>query len=330
MVKAKRGVFAFFVMAVAVITEGLNPTVLSWLQFRSVEEVHTMGGDAPISFCNVLFMASLIVGLTLVASDYRQVKQDVRTLTPRVGWIFLANAFLANFLAQVAFFYALDYLGVIPVTLMLTLVLPVSSLMSRHFLAEALPNWFWSSFLLILVGITLTVLPNETVYNGAMNDPMLGQTNIVLGYFWASVAVISFSISAVTSRKLALEGLSSSTVAGLGTLFAALLFGAYVVVFFGVEHFVYLKLWWVVGVIGIYSFTLSVGNEWSQQAINEYFSVVTIGLFDMLSVVVAIVAAWLILGTPLTVNLVSGAAVVIAGVLLSQATQIREHFAAQP
>ncbi|WP_432784512.1 hypothetical protein AAJV73_10235 [Cyanobium sp. BSA11S] len=55
---------AWFPLLLYVVLKGLNATALKGLQAFGAS--HPIGGENPISFCNVFFVAQMIVGLTVL------------------------------------------------------------------------------------------------------------------------------------------------------------------------------------------------------------------------------------------------------------------------
>ncbi|WP_216900744.1 DMT family transporter [Synechococcus sp. CCY 9618] len=294
---------SLFPLGLYVLLRGLDATVLKGLQHYGLQ--HPVRGENPISFCNVFFLAQLTVGLAALWPGRRTVVADLGMLGPDDRRLLAFDAVLGLFLGPVAYYFALESLSVISQTLLFALVLPVSALLARWRLGEALPPGFWLSLPLIGAGL---VLPQAAMAmgTGSMEDPT--------GFAWALVGVLAFAGSAVTGRTIAGRGWPAAVSLGVPTLLSALVFGVIALVLFGPHHFLLLRLWWVVGVIGLYALTLNLGRELALRQAFRHCSVAVVSLWGSLSLLVAVLSAALLLGEPLTGQTLAGAALVLAGV----------------
>jgi drug/metabolite transporter (DMT)-like permease len=120
--------------------------------------------------------------------------------------------------------------------------------------------------------------------------------------------------SAITGRLVAARRWPLTISVGLPSTLAALVFGLIALVLYGPEHFLLLRLWWVVGVIGLYAITLSLGRELALRQAYRRCSVAVVSLWGSLALVVAVLSAALLLGEPLGGPVLGGAALVLAGV----------------
>lgn len=290
-----------------VLLRGLDATVLKGLQ--DLGQANPVQGENPISFCNVFFLSQLTVALAALLPGRRSLIGDLARLAP-ADWRLLAlHSGLGLFLGPVAYYFALESLPVISQTLLFALVLPLSALLARWLLAEALPPGFWPSLTLIGAGL---MLPQAAMAmaSGRMDD--------ATGIAWALVGVLAFAGSAVSGRSVARHRWPAAVAVGAPTLLSALVFGAIALVLFGPHHFLLLRLWWVVGVIGLYAITLSLGRELALRQAYRRCSVAVVSLWGSLALVVAVLSAALLLGEPLGGSVLGGAALVLAGVGVSR------------
>jgi hypothetical protein len=88
-----------------IIVSGLRSTVLKGLQIRGAE--HPIGGENPISFCNVFLISQSVVGLSIVLSDGRRSFTDINKLDRHGRWLIAADAFFGCFLAPMSFSWRL-------------------------------------------------------------------------------------------------------------------------------------------------------------------------------------------------------------------------------
>ncbi|MDM7951843.1 MAG: DMT family transporter [Cyanobium sp. CZS 25K] len=294
-------------LALYVLLRGLDATVLKGLQDYGLANL--VRGENPISFCNVFFLAQLTVGLAALLPGRRTLVADLALLGPADRRLLALNAALGLFLGPVAYYFALESLSVISQTLLFALVLPVSALLARWRLGEALPPGFWLSLALIGAGLTL---PQAAMAMAA------GRMDEAAGIAWALVGVLAFAGSAVSGRSMAARGWPAAVGIGVPTLLSALVFGVIALVLFGPHHFFLLRLWWVVGVIGVYALTLSLGRELALRRAYRSCSVAVVSLWGSLALVVAVFSAAVLLGEPLSGPVLAGSALVLAGVFASR------------
>jgi drug/metabolite transporter (DMT)-like permease len=290
-----------------VLLRGLDATVLKGLQDHGM--AHPVDGENPISFCNVFFLAQLTVGLAALIPGRRTLGNDLARLGPADRRLLALHGGLGLFLGPVAYYLALESLSVISQTLLFALVLPVSALLARWLLGEALPAGFRLSLVLIGAGL---VLPQAAMAMGG------GRMDGAAGLAWALVGVLDFAGSAVSGRAIAARRWPAAVSVGVPTLLSALVFGAIALVLFGPQHFLLLRLWWVVGVIGVYALTLSLGRELALRQAYRRCSVAVVSLWGSLALVVAVFSAALLLGEPLSGPVLGGAALVLSGVFISR------------
>lgn len=298
---------ALLPLGLYVLLRGLDATVLKGLQDYGLG--HPVRGENPISFCNVFFLAQLTVGLAALLPGRRSLAADLAELGPADRRLLALDAGLGLVLGPVAYYFALESLSVISQTLLFALVLPASALLARWRLGEALPPGFWLSLLLIGAGL---VLPQAAMALGA------GRMDEAAGIAWALVGVLAFAGSAVSGRTIARRGWPAAVAVGVPTLLSALVFGVIALVLFGPHHFLLLRLWWVVGVIGLYALTLNLGRELALRQAYRRCSVAVVSLWGSLALVVAVLSAALLLGEPLSGPVLAGSALVLAGVFASR------------
>lgn len=263
-----------------VLLKGLDATVLKALQTYGT--THPVNGENPISFCNVFFVAQLVIGLAFLIPSRDAIRPALAHLHPADRWLLFIDAFLGLFIGPIAYYFTLESLSVISLTLLFALVLPVSALLARQFLAERLPRGFWLSLSLIAIGLMLP---------GAAMMKAVGQGDQLIGYGWALVGVLAFGSTAVTGRSIATRHWPTVVTIGIPSTISALLFGIIALVRFGPGHFHLLNMSWVVGVILIYGITLSLGSAVSLAMAYRRYNVATVSIWGSLTIVVAIVSA---------------------------------------
>lgn len=293
-------------VAIFIVFRGLDNTVLKVLQLHG--ENNAVNGVNPVSFCNVFFFVQLISGVTFLISGRRDLRVRIANLSRNDRHLLVSDAFLGRFLGPVAYYFALDALSVITQTLIFALILPVSALMARWILREPLPQAFATSVLLISSGLLLHQLGQMAA---------IGHQNTLVGVGWALVGVMAFSGAALTGRTVAGRHLSASLSIGVGATTSALVFGLLAILLFGPEHFLLLQIWWVLGVLLLYSLTLSLGSELALRMAYRQTSVATVSLLGSLSIVVAVTSAALLLNESIHLGTTIGVMLLVTGVMLS-------------
>jgi len=293
-------------VAIFIVLRGLDNTVLKLLQLHGAS--NPVNGVNPVSFCNVFFFVQLISGVTFLFIGRRDLSEQIASLDRNDRYLLMSDAFLGRFLGPVAYFFSLNALSVITQTLLFALTLPVSALMARWILRERLPKAFTTSVLLISSGLLLHQLSQMAT---------IGQQTNLVGVGWALVGVMAFSGAALTGRTIAGRHLTASLSIGVGATASALVFGLLAILMFGPEHFLLLQIWWVLGVLLLYSLTLSLGSEVALRMAYRQASVATVSLLGSLSIVVAVTSAAVLLNESIHPGTTIGVMLLMTGVMLS-------------
>ena len=294
-------------LTIFIVLRGFDNTVLKALQHYGAK--HPVDGINPVSFCNVFFFVQLISGVAFLINGRVGLHQQIINLNNHDRRLLVSDAFLSRFLGPVAYYFSLESLSVITQTLIFALILPVSALMARWLIRESLPKAFTASVLLISSGLLLHQL-------GHMTD--LEEHDKLVGMAWALVGVLAFSGSALTGRQIAARRLSIALSIGVGATISALAFGILALLLFGLGHFFLLQIWWVIGVLLLYSLTLSLGSELALRMAYRQTSVATVSLIGSLSIVVAVCSAALLLNETIHPETVIGVTLLVTGVILSR------------
>jgi drug/metabolite transporter (DMT)-like permease len=295
-------------LLVYVVVSGLRSTVLKGLQIVGAE--HPIGGENPISFCNVFLISQATVGLVIVLADGMRSVRDLALLDRRGRWLIAADAFFGCFLAPMSFFLALDKLSVVTQTLLFSLSLPFTAAVALIWLREKLPDRFWWSLALIVGGLLVGKL---FVPIGMKSGQSATEA---VGIIWALVSMSSLALRNSIRRKLAPYPICRGLSAGLPNLAGAVAFAVIALQQYGPQHFFYLSFWWVVGVIGIYSITLCLGSELFRQFCQRRFTVTTVGLASSSTLVVTVLSASVFLGEPLHPATLLSMLMILLGVML--------------
>ncbi len=292
-----------FVLLLFILLRGMEGNVLKLLQ--------RAGGDL-ISFCNVFFFSSLITGVVMLLLDRTMVKVQLPQLPMAERWLLGWQGFLGYFLGPVGFYLALEHLSVVTQTLLFSLTVPLSTLTAKVFLKERLPKQFPFTLALISAGVVL-----GSMSTGGVMSRLIQQQEWQ-GWAWGSVAVIAFAIGGVLNRICSSRGMGVGLTVGVGSAASAVLFAILALIVYGPTHFMSLQLWWVMGVIGLYGISISLGSQWTLMKCYQYLGAAQISLWGSLTVVVALVGAHLFLGEPLEGSAILGASMILAALLIHQ------------
>ncbi len=193
---------------------------------RKITEIgaqHFVGGQNPISLCNVLFVGNLCALLVLVMIHRRQWnRRALRQLTQR-EWIHLMTvASLAGALAPGLIFQALALTRVTNVVLLGRLEPPLTLALSIWLLRDRVNFWEAIRAIAAFMGVALTVIlqSTEQPHTQTMGLP------IGLGELLAVLGAIALSISTIIAKEhlsRVPSGIYSIVRTGLGTVIFLLL-----------------------------------------------------------------------------------------------------------
>ena len=299
----------FALLAIFIILRGSDSTILKALQ-RAGSITHSSGGAEVISFCNVFFFSSLVCGLAMVLYDKNALVMSLPRLQKNDRLLLMLQSFSGFFLGPVAFFFALSHLTVVQQTLLFSLTLPCTVILANLLLKEQFPRFFAISIFLISIGLFMANY-GESILPMAM-------ANQTTGILWGLLGVISLSFSGILNRIIAQRGFGVGLTIGVNSLAAAVAFGMIALLIYGPSHFYYLRIWWVLGVIGAYAITISLGSVFTLMMCYEKLGVITVSFWSSLTILVAIAAASILLAEPLQWQSIVGAVIILVAILAMQ------------
>lgn len=235
----------------------LYASVLKWLQERGAATLlRTAGAVDPISFVNVFFYANLAMGLVVLLLDRGCLKRQLPQLVLRDRSLVCLRAALGSLIGPICYFLALQRLSVISQTLLFTLILPVTALLAQLLLREPLPKRFGFSFALLPLGLLISRNVDLSLSSAA---PWSGLDPV--GLALGLLSVLAFSASGVLNRIVVDKGWGAGLTIGLTNLLAALVFGTITLVFYGPAQFLYMRWWWLFGLLLLCSACIDLGGE---------------------------------------------------------------------
>ena len=301
-----------------VLLRGCDASVLKWLQERGAATLlRTAGAVDPISFGNVFFFANLATGLVVLLLDRGSLKRQLPQLVLHDRSLLLLRAVLGSLIGPICYFLALQRLSVISQTLLFTLILPVTALLAKLLLREPLPKRFGFSFALLPLGLLISRnvdLSSSTAAPWSGLDPV----GLALGL----LSVLAFSASGVLNRVVVDMGWGAGLTIGLTNLLAALVFGTITLVFYGPEQFLYMRWWWLFGLLLAYTACINLGGELLLLMSYRGLGAITVALWANGGIFVSLVSAYLLLGEVLSVHTLMGALLILAALLISGAKTV--------
>ena len=130
------------------------------------------------------------------------------------------------------------------------------------------------------------------------------------------MAVAATALRNCVRRTMAGNNVCRGLSAGIPNLAGALVFAVIALEQYGPQHFFYLQLWWVMGVIVVYGLTLCLGAEILRQFSQRHYTVGQLGLASSSSLVVTVLTAALLLSEPFHPATMASVMLILLGVSL--------------
>ena len=131
------------------------------------------------------------------------------------------------------------------------------------------------------------------------------------------LSVLSFSASGVLNRIVVDKGWGAGLTIGLTNLMAALVFGTITLVFYGPEQFLYMRWWWLFGLLLVYTACINLGGELLLLMSYRGLGAITVALWGNGAIFVSLLSAYLLLGEALRVHTLIGALLILAALLMT-------------
>jgi drug/metabolite transporter (DMT)-like permease len=276
-----------------------------------------MGGDNPISLCNVLFVGNLCaLGLMLIIYHKQLTVQNFQQIN-KSQWVSLVIVgILSGALAPAAIFQALETTPVNNIVLLGRLEVPLVLVLSRIILKEKLHRYQKVGTAVVLLGIVISFM-------GGQSEPLVAGLALGEGELLTIIATVLISVSNLIIKQQLSEvplGINSIFKTGLGTF----VFFWTAIALYGSDHFgevlhPYLWQWMLIygGVI------IVVGQSFWLKGLRT----VTISLATLVSCfhpIAGMFFSYLILSELPTLYQILGGGVILLGLLLSQKNAPRQ------
>ncbi len=275
---------------------------------------HSIGGQNPISLCNVLFVGNLCALMVLIAIYWRQWNFATLKQLSRKDWFnLIAVAILSGALAPGLIFQALALTNVNNVVLVGRLEPPLTLALSVWVLKERVNFWEIVGAMVAFVGVMLTIVlqPPE---NAMMN---VGGFHLGLGEVLTAVGAIASAASTIINKGWLSQiplGIQSIFRTALGTV----IFFFFALALYGSDHFMNVFspfLWKWMLLYG--TVIVVVGQSFWIKGLRAS-TVSAASLAGSFTPIAGIVAAYLILGEAPTVAQYIGGSLILVGLFLSQ------------
>jgi drug/metabolite transporter (DMT)-like permease len=122
----------------------------------------------------------------------------------------------------------------------------------------------------------------------------------------------------VLNRLVARRSWGLGLTLGLTNLAAALVFGSLALALFGPDHFLHMRLWWLVGVLVVYSGVINLGGDLALLASYRGLGAIAVALWGNAAVLVALASAHWLLGEAIGARTLVGAALILVALLVSR------------
>ena len=278
---------------------------------------HPVMGRNAITFCNLLFLGSLLSLIPMVFMFHKDWTLENLGKLSRKDWAILTlSAALSSALTPALFFYALEYTTVTNVVLIGRIEPPLFLLASFFILKERLDPWAFAAGLIALVGAVIIIaLKNDgTAFH-------FGKGEIA-----AVLATLSFIASTLVSR-VGLKGIPFGIFSIYRTMLGTAIYYFLAIYLYGPHHFqdlfapVVLKWVWIYAVIVIIigQFSWNLGLKYARSG--------DVSLATSFSPLAAIIIAMLLLGEDPGPGLIPGGLIILLAIAVGQYGRKRQETA---
>lgn len=275
---------------------------------------HSINGQNPISLCNVLFVGNLCALLVLIVIYGQQWNRaTLRQISKKEWGSLIAVAILSGAIAPGLIFQALALTQVNNVVLVGRLEPPLTLALSVWLLQERVNRWEVIGAIVASVGVVLTI----SVHSPGQAMMQVGMFRVGVGELFAAVGAIAASVSTIIGKKLLSQvplGIYSIVRTALGTV----VFFISALILYGNQHFANVLspfLWEWMLVYG--TVIVVVGQSFWIKGLRAS-TVSTASIVSSFTPLVAILAAYWILGEAPTRKQYGAGSVILVGLFFSQ------------
>ena len=273
-----------------------------------------MGRNA-ISFCNLLFLGSLLSLIPMVFMFYKDWTLENLGRLSRKDWATLTlSATLSSAVTPALFFMALEYTTVTNVILIGRIQPPLFLLATVLILKERLDPWAFAAGLIAIVGAVLIIaLKND--------GPAF---SFGKGEIAAVVATLSFIASTIVSR-VGLQGIPLGIFSIYRTVLGTVIYYFLAIYLYGADHFQDLfsvEVWkWV----WVYAIIVIIIGQFSWNLGLKYARSGDVSLATSFSPLAGLVIAMLLLGENPGPGLIPGGLIILLAIGVGQMGRIRQN-----
>ncbi|MEO3415372.1 DMT family transporter [Roseovarius sp. CAU 1744] len=273
-----------------------------------IGRANPVAGRNAITFCNLLFLGSLISVLPMVAIFHRDwTREKLRRLSRHDWGILTVSAFLSSAVTPGLFFYALEHTTVTNVVLIGRIEPPLFLLATWLFLNEELNPWAMWAGLIALIGAVLMIGMRG---NGALFRFGAGELATI-------AATLSFIASTIVTR-VGLRGVPLGIFSIYRTVLGAVLYFLVAMYLFGPAHFQDLFAPVVLKWIWVYAIVVIVIGQFSWNLGLKYARSGDVSLATSFSPLAAILFAMLLVGEDPGPGLIPGGVIILIGIAVGQ------------
>lgn len=284
---------------------------------RKITEIgaqNFVGGQNPISLCNVLFVGNLCALLVLLMIHRQQWNRELWSRLSRREWLGLVMvATLSGALAPGLIFQALSLTPVTNVVLVSRLEPPLTLALSVWLLHDRVNGWQIMGAIAAFLGVALTVILQP------VKEPLMQMAGFHLGVgeLLAALGAVALAVATILGKKRLSKvplGIFSIVRTGLGTM----IFFIVALILYGQDHFMeafspFLWKWML-----LYGAIIVVLGQSFWMAGLRASSVSTASIIGSFTPIAGILAAYWILGEVPTSAQYMGGGVILLGLVFSQ------------
>ena len=209
---------------------------------------HLIDGRNPISFCNVLFVANLIAGVTLLGIHHKDWKREEVSKISKKDWgHLLLLAILSGVLGPTLFFIGLMLTEVINVVLISTIDIPLTLIFAWLVLREKPTKGAVVASIFSIIGIGVVFLLHASAMSEPMKMRMINLGDGALAHFLTTlpfagglciIAAIILNDFSVQYSKKVMSTISVGVFSVFRMIVGAIIFFSVAIIVFGPVHFI--------------------------------------------------------------------------------------------